>query len=370
VYTAYYNLREEPFRLTSDPKFFHLASPHAAALATLVEAVMRRKGFVLMSGPIGTGKTTVLHAALQILAERSPVGNPIASAFVHNPTLNREEFLEMILTEFEIPCAGNSKPVRLAALHQMLLKTQREGSTAVLLVDEAHLLSSDLLEEIRLLSNMDTYAEKLLQIVLCGQPELLTVLNRPELRALQQRVATSCALRPLSFPEMRAYIAERLHAAGFRGTTSPFPGPALEGIYNYTRGVARIINLLCDACLSIGCKTQRPVVQLDMVEQAAAELALRDTVPVFVDQKRVVAPAYVEEPVSVAVPVSVVQKRVVAPAYVEEPVSVAVPIPVVERQAAVPVVEKEPVQYQVVESAVDMMIRAMKQRRSYTRGNE
>lgn len=345
MYTSYYNLREEPFRLTSDPKFFHLAAPHAAALATLVEAVMRRKGFVLMSGPIGTGKTTVLHAALQILAERSPVSNPIASAFVHNPTLNREEFLEMILSEFDITCAGNSKPVRLAALHQMLLKTQREGSTAVLLVDEAHLLSSDLLEEIRLLSNMDTYAEKLLQIVLCGQPELLTVLNRPELRALQQRVATSCALRPLSFPEMRAYIAERLHAAGFRGPTSPFPGPALEGIYKYTRGVARMINLLCDACLSIGCKTERPLVQLDMVEQAAAELGLSDSVPV-----------------------SVVQKTVVAPPNVEEPVSVAVPIPVVQRQAAVPVVEKERVQYQVVESAVDMLIRAMKQRRSYTPG--
>jgi hypothetical protein len=169
MYTSFYNLREEPFRLTSDPKFFHLSEPHAAALAALIEAVMRRKGFVLMTGMIGTGKTTVVHTALQILWERATTSNPISSAFILNPTLSREEFLEMILTEFEITCTGTSKPARLSALQQMLLDTQRRGGTSLLFVDEAHLLSPELLEEIRLLSNADTYQEKLLQIVLCAQ---------------------------------------------------------------------------------------------------------------------------------------------------------------------------------------------------------
>ena len=286
MYTAFYNLREEPFRLTSDPRFFHLAEPHAAALATLVEAVMRRKGFVVVSGQIGTGKTTVLHTGLQILTERAAVGSPIASAFILNPMLSRDEFLEMIITEFEIPCATGSKPARLAALHRMLLDMQRKGGTSVLLVDEAHLLSPDLLEEIRLLSNADTYQEKLLQIVLCGQPELLSMLHRPELRALQQRIASSCSLRPLSFSEVRAYIAERLYAAGLRGTTYPFPTTALEGIFRFSQGVPRLINLLCDACLAIGCKTERPVIQMDIVEEAATNLGMNETHPVPAIQEK------------------------------------------------------------------------------------
>ena len=165
MYTNFYNLREEPFRLTSDPRFFHLAEPHAAALATVVEAVMRRKGFVLMTGPIGTGKTTVVHTALQILTERAANNHPISSAFILNPTLSREEFLEMLLSEFEITCTSTSKPARLAALQRMLLETQRKGGTSLLLVDEAHLLTPELLEEIRLLSNADTYQEKVLQIL-------------------------------------------------------------------------------------------------------------------------------------------------------------------------------------------------------------
>src|SRR5882762_3003359 len=276
MYTAFYNLREEPFRLTSDPKFFHLAEPHAAALATLVEAVMRRKGFLPISGPIGTGKTTVVHTALQILTERAANNHPISSAFILNPTLSREEFLEMLLSEFEITCTSTSKPARLAALQRMLLETQRKGGTSLVLVDEAHLLTPDLLEEIRLLSNADTYQEKLLQIVLCGQPELLGLLRRPELRALRQRVANSCSLRPLSLPEVRAYIGERLHSAGFRGTASPFPTRVVEEIVQLTEGVPRLVNLLCDACLALGCKAHRPVLDLGIVAEAAAELGLNE----------------------------------------------------------------------------------------------
>src|SRR5262249_15124598 len=158
--------------------------------------------------------------------------------------LTRDEFLEMLLAEFEIPCTSTSKVARLAALQRVLLAIQQKGGTSVLVIDEAHLLSPELLEEIRLLSNADTYKEKPLQIVLCGQVELLQLLLKPELRALRQRIASSCALRPLSLTEVRAYIAERLHAAGLRGTNSPFPTATIETIFKVSHGVPRLINLI------------------------------------------------------------------------------------------------------------------------------
>jgi general secretion pathway protein A len=277
MYETFFGLREEPFRLTSDPRFLHLAEPHATALTTLVEAVTRRKGLVLITGPCGTGKTIVVQAALHILSDRATTHQPISTAFVFNPTLSREEFLEMTLAEFEIPCMATSKPARLAALQQMLLRRHTNGGTSLLLVDEAHLLTDELLEEIRLLGNADTDKEKLLQIVLCGQPELLTLLSRPESRALRQRIASCCSLRPLVFQEFQAYVAERLHSAGFRGSTSPFPTPVLGEIFRRTEGVPRLINLFCDACLTIGCKGQKLLIDLAVVEEAASRLG-RDEV--------------------------------------------------------------------------------------------
>ena len=279
MYLAFYELHEEPFRLTPDPRFLHLAEPHRGALTLLVQGVMLRKGFVMMTGPVGTCKTTLLHAALQILHEKSFSKVKLASAFLINPTLSRDEFLEALLQEFEIPCPSASKAQRLAALHQMLLETQRRGGTAVLLIDEAHLLSAELLEEIRLLSNADTYREKLLQIVLSGQPELAALVAKPELHALKQRIASRCVLRALSFPETRAYIAERLHAAGLRGA-SPFPAPTLEAIYRYTQGVPRLINLICEHCLEAGFTTERRLIGPDLVEDAAVALDLAGTAPV------------------------------------------------------------------------------------------
>jgi general secretion pathway protein A len=371
MYTSYYNLREEPFRLTSDPRFFHLAEPHAAALATLVEAVMRRKGFVLMTGPIGTGKTTVVHTALQILTERATTNHPISSAFILNPTLSREEFLEMILAEFEIPCTATSKPARLAALQRMLLETQRKGGTSLLLVDEAHLLTPDLLEEIRLLSNADTYQEKLLQIVLCGQPELLTVLRRPELRALRQRVASSCSLRPLSFPEVRAYIAERLHSAGFRGATSPFPTPVLEEIFRRTEGVPRLINLFCDACLAIGCKAHRQVIDLTTVEEAAAELGMNQTyaepeveeLGIARGGKDVAGDAVLGSALDLLVQ-AMKRRRAMVPEL--SPVRPEMSIKEQVTVAANAIHDKDPDGDKVIESAVDVLVQAMKQRRTST----
>jgi general secretion pathway protein A len=374
MYTRFYNLREEPFRLTSDPRFFHLAEPHAAALATVVEAVMRRKGFVLMTGPVGTGKTTVVHTALQILTEKAATSHPISSAFILNPTLSREEFLEMILTEFEIPCTTTSKPARLSALQRMLLETQRKGGTSLLLVDEAHLLTTELLEEIRLLSNADTYQEKLLQIVLCGQPELLGLLRRPELRALRQRVASTCSLRPLNFQELQAYISERLHSAGFRGSLSPFPPPVLEEIHRLTEGVPRLINLLCDACLTLGSKAHRPVIDLFVVEEAATELGMKEkhAEPDLEAQylrsrngagREVAGDAVIGSALDLLVQ-AMKRRRAMVPELNE-----AQPEMSMKEQVAVAVNAihgKDPAGDKVIESAVDALIQAMKLRHTST----
>jgi general secretion pathway protein A len=271
LYTAFYQLKEEPFRLTPDPRFLHLADPHRTALKVLLQGVLQRKGFTVVAGPVGTGKTTLLHTALQILTEKSEGRGRLVSAFLVNPTLAPSELLEAVLDEYEITCTATSKPRRLAALHQMLFQTQQQGGTAILLIDEAHLMSVELLEEIRLLGNTDTYQEKLLQIVLCGQPELFAVLQRPELQALQQRIASTCLLRPLSLPETRAYMAERLHAAGLRGS-SPFTGTAVEVIHRLTTGVPRLINLLSDACLLVGFELKRKQIDQFLVEQASEDV--------------------------------------------------------------------------------------------------
>jgi general secretion pathway protein A len=372
MYTSFYNLREEPFRLTSDPRFFHLSEPHAAALATLVEAVMRRKGFVLMTGPIGTGKTTVVHTALQILTERAATNHPISSAFILNPTLSREEFLEMLLSEFEIPCTATSKPARLAALQRMLLETQRKGGTSLLLVDEAHLLTSELLEEIRLLSNADTYQEKLLQIVLCGQPELLDILRKPEMRALRQRVASSCLLRPLGLLEVRAYISERLHSAGFRGANSPFPTQVLEEIVRLTEGVPRLVNLLCDACLTIGCKAHRPVIDMAIVEEAANELGLNEThsEPVGADKMASGNGAHGKEgagDAGIGTALNLLIQAMKKRSSLVPQAAQTRPEMSIKEQVAVAVNavhDKDPAGDKVIESAVDVLVQAMKLRRT------
>lgn len=273
MYANFYGLREEPFRLTPDPRFLHLAQPHRATLEALVHSVVRRKGFVVVSGPIGTGKTTLLHAAMQLLSRLSDPNAPLASAFVLNPLLSRDEFLETLLAEFEIHCSSTSKAMRLAALHKMFLEKHRHGGTSVLIIDEAHLLTVELCEEIRLLSNTDTYREKLLQVILSGQPELSLLLQRREVRALQQRISQYCILRQLSLPETRSYIAERMHAAGLRGP-SPFPSVSVEAVHRYSRGVPRVINQVCDAALTLGFTTRRTEIQPDLIEEAAAQLQL------------------------------------------------------------------------------------------------
>jgi general secretion pathway protein A len=292
LYTKFYGLKEEPFLLTPDPRFLHLAQPHREALTSLLESMLLRRGIMLFTGPVGTGKTTLLHAALQVLSEKPGMQERLRSAFVVIPTLSSDEFLEAVLDEFEIPSAGKSKPARLQALHRMLLETYRMDGLAVLLIDEAHLLTPELLEEVRLLSNVDTYGGKLLQIVLCGQPELLPALRRKEMTALQQRIASRSSLRPLSQVEARDYIVERLNIAGLRDQSS-FTPRSLEVVYFLSRGVPRVINLLCDGCLRLGARTQQKQIQPEMVEEVAESMELNSEEP-STDGLMIPAPAQAE----------------------------------------------------------------------------
>jgi len=274
VYLEFLNLKREPFSLTPDPKFLHLADPHRNALVALVQGVIRRRGFMVATGPVGTGKTTILNALLHLLSHLHKNGErKLVSAFLVNPVLTREEFLESVLDEFEVTVTSASKPRRLLALHELFLEAQGKGGTAVLLIDEAHLLTVDLLEEIRLLTNMDTHREKLLQVILCGQPELATLLLQPQMRALRQRIALLAQLRPLTPAETASYIEQRLRLAGLPGPL-PFSIAALDEVYRRTQGVPRLINLLCDSCLSIAAQMHRKDVEPDIVRAAVSGLTL------------------------------------------------------------------------------------------------
>lgn len=275
MYLDFYNLKREPFCLTPDPKFLHLADPHRNALVSLVQGVIRRRGFMVATGPVGTGKTTILNALLHLLSNLHKDGQrKLVSAFLVNPVLTRDEFLEWLLDDFEVQVASPTKPRRLLALHELFLEAQSKGGTAVLIIDEAHLLTVELLEEIRLLTNMDTHREKLLQVILCGQPELATLLLQPQLRALRQRIALLAQLRPLTASETSAYIGQRLRLAGMLGPM-PFSGAALDEIYRCTQGVPRLINLLCDSCLNISWQMHvKEDVNADIVRAAVSGLTL------------------------------------------------------------------------------------------------
>ncbi|HKD78144.1 MAG TPA: AAA family ATPase [Candidatus Angelobacter sp.] len=273
MYSSFYGLKQDPFRLTPDPKFLHLAEPHRNTLRAMVEGVAGRKGLQVSIGPIGTGKTTLLYCLQHILLHEASKERPVRSAFVVNPTLTSEELFEALFDELEIHASAPTKPARLRALHELLLASYKSNGAVVIIIDEAHLMPASLIEEVRLLMNLDNYPVNVLQIILCGQPELLPVLAKPELTALRQRVSVVTKLRELTLPECRAYIAERLHVAGLKGD-GPFATAALEEIYRLSGGVPRLINSICDHTLAIGYRRQMKRVGADLVHEAAEEMGL------------------------------------------------------------------------------------------------
>ncbi len=276
MYAAFFGLKQEPFRLTPDPRFLHLAEPHRNTLRSMLEGVSSRKGLQVAMGPIGTGKTTLLYCLQHILMHESSPENPIRSAFLVNPVLAQEELYEALFDELEIQCSSNSKPGRLRAFHEVLLDSYNHRGGIVIVIDEAHLLSPALLEEIRLLLNLDNYPANVLQVILCGQPELAQLLLKPQSAALRGRIAVVSKLRPLTLTESRAYIAERLHIAGRRGE-SPFTPEAMEELFRRTNGTPRLINLLCDSALTAAFRRQAKKIGPELIIDAVEDLAFSDS---------------------------------------------------------------------------------------------
>jgi general secretion pathway protein A len=242
MYNAFFGLQKAPFNLTPDPEFLYLTAQHREALAGISYAILARKGFVVLTGDAGTGKTTLLTRVLAHL----PVAR-VQSSVIVNPTLTPPEFLESTLLDFGFADVPASKARRIAALQNFLWKNHRERKISALVIDEAHKLSLDVLEEIRLLGNFESGAEKLLQIVLIGQCELNDLLNRKDLRQLKQRIGLRFAIEPLPESDVECYIGHRWVTAG--GSGMPFTKDAVAYIVSASRGLPRIINGICDNAL-------------------------------------------------------------------------------------------------------------------------
>ena len=261
MYLTFYGLAEKPFNATPDPRFLYMTPGHREALAQLLYGTQERKGFIVLIGKVGTGKTTLLHALWQRLKEQSAI------SFVVNSTLSFDGILEYILADLGITSAGESRAQRLIALNNFLIKREREGQNTVLIIDEAQNLEVATLEQIRLLSNFETPTSKLLQILLVGQPELKTRLDLPELRQLKQRVGLRCHIPPLTVEETRAYIRTRLRIAGARDL-GLFADSAVDRISAYARGIPRLINIVCDHCLLFGYADEKRRIDRQIVNQA------------------------------------------------------------------------------------------------------
>jgi general secretion pathway protein A len=269
MYKQFFGLARNPFEISPDPFFYHPTPRHNEALANLHYGVGRRKGFIVITGEVGTGKTLLVRCLLAELRK-----NNIAFAYVFNPLLPVVEFFQYIMADFGLPYAGRTKTEMLLDLNRFLIQRHARGLITALVVDEAQALRPDLLEEIRLLTNLETSQQKLLQIVLMGQPELEMVLDSPELRQLKQRVALRCQLQQLDHEQTRAYVLSRLERAGAAPSPSVFTDEALEKVYEYSRGIPRIINTLCEnSMVNAFAREQRPVTA-DMITDVAADFRL------------------------------------------------------------------------------------------------
>jgi type II secretory pathway predicted ATPase ExeA len=267
MYKSYFGLRALPFGASPDPRFLFLRPQIQEALACLQYGIAARKGFVVMTGEVGTGKTTLLRAVLDTFAK-----GRVATAFLSNPRLDVLGFFEIVLTDFGIPPLSRTKSGMLLQLNSWLIERFRARQLCVIVIDEAQNLSWDLLEEIRLLTNLETTSEKLVQIVLSGQPELEEMLLNPKVRQLRQRVSLWVRTQALNSEETQAYIGERLRIAG---ASEPVLLPeAMELVYYYSKGIPRIINLICEHALINAYAEQVKPIPAHIVESVGLELDL------------------------------------------------------------------------------------------------
>src|ERR1035437_1603513 len=255
MYQRYYGLTERPFDLTPNPRYLFLSTKHREALSHLQYGISGRKGITLLIGEAGTGKTTLVHAALE--QER---GEQAGSVYLSNPILTRAEFFEFLAWGFGLDAAAEASKTRfLLELTRTLVAREATGRASALIIDEAQCLPYELLEEIRLLANIETAVDKLLPVILVGQPEIAERLNEPSLRHLKQRVALRCTLPPLDAAETAAYIANRVSVAGGDGDRL-FTRGAIDAIFEHARGIPRTISVICDNALVSGfAADERPI---------------------------------------------------------------------------------------------------------------
>ena len=269
MYKTFYNLRLNPFEITPDPSFLFSTSRHNEALASLYYGVRARKGFVVLTGEVGTGKTMLVRCVLELLRRTG-----VAFAYVFNPSLSALEFIRYIAGDFGLPVAGKAKDELVLSLSAFLVDRHQRKLSTLLVVDEAHHLSPELLEEVRLLTNLETTQQKLLQIVLAGQPELDEMLDSFELRQIKQRIALRCHLEPLSLDETRGYIQRRLQIAGVPPDITIFSEPATNAIFRHSNGFPRLINTICENALLSGYARRAAVIPAEVVDEIAHDLRL------------------------------------------------------------------------------------------------
>ena len=269
MYKSFYNLQRNPFEITPDPLFLFPTTRHNEALATLYYGVTSHRGFVVLTGEVGTGKTLILRSLFRLLQRRD-----VAFALIFNPTLSPLEFIRYLALDLGLPVTGKAKDELIHVLNGFLLQRHQKGLTTILVVDEAHHLSLEVLEEIRLLTNLETSQQKLLQIVLGGQPELDEKLDSHELRQLKQRIALRCHLDPLSLNETRAYMHRRLRIAGATGAVEMFSGPAIEAVFSHSRGIPRLINTICQNALLTGYAKHAATITSETIDGVAHDLRL------------------------------------------------------------------------------------------------
>lgn len=269
LYNAFFGFKENPFNLTPDPVFLYRSHQHEEALSNLIYGVQSRKGFIALTGEVGTGKTTLLECLRDFLTQ-----NRIDFATIFNSRLTVAEFFEMVNYDLELRCNPPTKTQVLLALNDFLLHNMREGRTTVLIVDESQNLSWEVLEEIRLLGNLENRAGKLLQIIMAGQPEFDRILDDPTYRQLKQRVALRCTLRPFGESETQQYIYSRLSTAGAADPALLMPDHVVAEIHLRTQGIPRIINSVADNLLLTAFAMAEKQVTLEMLDEVSNDLRL------------------------------------------------------------------------------------------------
>jgi len=268
MYNAFFGFSESPFSLSPDPVFFFRSEQHEEALANLVYGVQARKGFIVLTGEVGTGKTTMLECLRDYLESQY-----IEFAFLFNSRINTEQFFEMIAYDLDLPCSRMSKTEVLFALNTLLVEQTQDGRTVVLIVDEAHNLEWEVLEEIRLLGNLENRGGKLLQIILAGQPELDRKLDAPNLRQLKQRIVLRCNLQPFTLRDALDYMQSRLERAGISDQTI-FSEELMAEIHLRTQGIPRVINALCDNLLLTAFALESKTCNVEMLDEVCKDMRI------------------------------------------------------------------------------------------------